>query len=177
MVPENMLHLIRNTPTEIKRNHALARLRLRERKITWIDKFKSELADYFYTTETWPTYAIEFLLTKDFSYSERIGLACFFYGNGLREHDKAVRIFMVYNTAWSHNKRWSMKMHKFRCLFGYLANENELTSWNGGHIRNTYYYYDMNLKQTMYFDGHVRKRNGEKRNIIRFFTFKMINSK
>lgn len=163
LVPENMLHLIRNSPKEIKRNHLLAKIRLIERKVSWSAAFKLRMSDYFYTLEQWPNYAIEILLTKHFGYSERIGLACFMHGNGLRDKDKALNIFQFYNQSWTCNKSWTIVFRKFQALFAYLDEANQSMSETGDHIRNEYYYYDMNLKLTMFYDGSVRTRNGERR--------------
>lgn len=103
-LPQNLHHLLENSREEINRNHLLAKIRLRERRIKWIEKFKSEMADYFFKIEEWPNYAIEILLSKNFGYSERAGLACFMFGNGLTGHEKALRIFQIYNNAWTHDK-------------------------------------------------------------------------
>lgn len=56
-IPENMVHLVKNTKKEIKRNHLLAKIRLMELKRG--RTFKSKMNDYFYYIESWPNYAIE----------------------------------------------------------------------------------------------------------------------
>lgn len=169
MIPDALLHLVRNTPKEIKRNHLLAKIRLREREIRWIEKFKAEISDYFYLVETWPSYAIEIILTKHFGYSERIALACFFHGNGMKDQCKALRIFQVYNKAWTHDKSWSIAFRKFQNLFPYLENANDFTSDVGDHIRRHYYYYDMNLNLTIFYEGTIREKNGERRRYYPLF--------
>lgn len=59
MIPDNMIHLVRNSEKEIQRNHLLAKIRLIERSIKWSAKFKVEMSDYFIAIESWPNYAIE----------------------------------------------------------------------------------------------------------------------
>lgn len=168
LVPKNMLHLVQNTKKEIKRNAVMARIRLRENSITWMTTFKKKMSDYFFPIESWPTYALEILLTRDFSYHERIGLACFMHGNGLRDPDKALCIFQMYNKHWSWNREWTPQLRKFQFLFQYLDQTDKNTE-EGDRIRNEYWYFDLNLKQTLFYDGHVRTSNGEKRKYYPLF--------
>lgn len=162
LIPDNMLYLVQNSKKEIERNLLIAKIRLNERKINWINKFKCEMTDYFYPIESWPNYAIEILLTKQFGYAERIELACFLHGNGLNDETKALRIFQVYNRSWTWEKTWNFRFKKFQALFKYLEETNK-TSDTGSRLNNEYFYYDMNRKLTMFYDGTVRTRNGEKR--------------
>lgn len=92
-IPENMLHLVRNSKKEIEKNRLIAKIRSIERRRTWSAKFKAEISDFFYQVEEWPIYAIQILLGRDFGYSDRIGLASFLHGNGLYDADKALKIF------------------------------------------------------------------------------------
>lgn len=78
VIPQNMQYLVKNTKKEIERNHLLAKIRLSEGKKNWSAKFKSDMADYFASVESWPNYALKLLFSKHFGYTERIGFACFF---------------------------------------------------------------------------------------------------
>lgn len=77
MIPDNMVHLVRNSEKEIQRNHLLAKIRRIERSINWSAKFKVEMSDYFIAIESWPNYAIGKLLSHDFGYADRIGMLLF----------------------------------------------------------------------------------------------------
>lgn len=158
-----MLYLDSDSPKTINRNHLLVKIKRKEHRISWSAKFKSEMADNFYPIESWPNYAIELLLTKDLGYSERIGLACFFHGNGFKDPEKALRTFQFHNSAWTWDRGWSMAFQKFQHLFGYLGHSDDFSSDTGSRIRNEYYYYDINLKLTVYYERPVRERNVEKR--------------
>lgn len=159
-IPENMIHLVRNSKKEIKRNKLIAKIRLVEGKIPWIAKFKNDMSDYFFPIESWPNYAIEIVLTRDFSYGERIGLATFLHGNGLNDKDKALQIFQMYNNSWKWDRRWKIKFEKFQCLFVYLDQIYKV-SVDGPRLKSEYWYYDMNLNLTMFYDGNVRTNRGE----------------
>lgn len=119
-----------------------------------VASFKRKMSEYFFPIEEMPTYAIEILLTPDFGYHQRIGLACFMHGNGLRDKSKALCIFQMYNKYWSWNREWARRLQKFQNLFAYLDQTNKNTE-EGDRIRNEYWYYDLNLKLTMFYDGHV----------------------
>lgn len=131
------------------------------------------MADYFYSIEVWPNYAIKLLLTKHFGYHERIGLACFFHGNGLTDSSKALRVFHFYNDSWQCDRNWKIDFRKFEGLFTYLdqANQKPLTD-TGIHIGQTYYYYNIALNLTMYYDGTVRTKRGESRKYEYYEIFK-----
>lgn len=172
LIPENMLHSVQNSKKEIERNHLLAKVRLREGKIPWIRRYKEKLSDYFFLVETWPNYAIKLLFTREFNYSERIALACFLHGNGLKDVWKAQTIFQMYNSFWDRArhtaKKWNDRFSEFRNLFTYLEQINKCTD-TGARLKREYYYYDMGTNLTMYYDGNVRMRNGEKRKYFTLF--------
>lgn len=171
MIPENMMHLVRNSKKQIERNRLLAKIRLIENKIKWSAKFKAEMSDYFFSIESWPNYAIETLLSRYFGYAERIKLACFLHGNGLRDIDKALKIFQFYNRSYCWDRHWCKRFQKFQSLFAYL-DEAYKSSDVGDRIRNEYFYYDMNLNMTMFYDGCVRTNSREKRRYFPLFQFK-----
>lgn len=163
LIPENMVHLVQNTKKEIKRNHLLAKIRYIEKnKVMWSAKFKVEMSEYFPCIESWPNYAIELLLSRDFGYHDRIGFACFLHGNLLRDADKAMRIFQIYNRSWTHERDWTTRFLKFQALFTYLDEYLKPTE-TGARIRENYWYYCLNLRLYVFYDGSVRMKDGTKR--------------
>lgn len=97
-IPSNLLYAVQKSKKEILHNKLMAKIRLIENKNKRLSEcFKLEVADFFYPIESWPNYAIHILLSEEFSYSNRLGLAAFFHGNGLKDHLKAERIFKFYN--------------------------------------------------------------------------------
>lgn len=87
-IPENIQRTFLKTKKEIKKDELLAKIYLIEKKRSW--GIREEMSDCFYSLESWPIFALELLLTHDFGYSERIGLALFFFGNGLNDEVKAL---------------------------------------------------------------------------------------
>lgn len=168
VIPENLMFAMRRTKKEIQKNKLLAKIRLIERKCPHSERFKNEMSDFFFPFDVWPNYAIELLLTNDFGYTERIGLACFFHGNGLRDNLKALRMFMYYNKHWRRDRDWDLRFFKFQELFKYLDQVNKVGE-EGAHIRHRYWYFDINMNLTMFYDGSVRTKNGEKRKYYSIF--------
>lgn len=169
-IPQNLQYLVKPSRKEIERNHLLAKVRLSEGKKNWSAKFKSQMADYFASVESWPNYALKLLFSKYFSYNERIAFACFLHGNGLKDGEKGVNIFKFYNSSWTNHKWWMIRFRKFEALFTYLDQACKLPlSDTGIRIRNDYWYYDMFLKLHMYYDGTVRTKTGERRRFYPLF--------
>lgn len=160
-----MLHLVQNSKKEIQRNRLVAKIRLIDRKSGWM---KEKISDRFYSIESWPNYAIEILLGKEFGYSDRIGLATFLHGNGMRDKDFASQIFQFYNKAWKIDRFWSIRFDKFQALFAYLDQAIKNTD-GGDRIRSEYWYYDVALKLTCFYDGTIRNKHGEKRTYFPLF--------
>lgn len=98
-IPDNLLHLVQNSKKEIERNRLQAMIRLKNNSAG--GKLMMELiSDHFYAVHDWPSYAIKILLSPDFTYHKRLGLACFMVGNGLFDADLGERIFKFYNKHW-----------------------------------------------------------------------------
>lgn len=163
LIPKNLLYLVQNSKKEIKRNHLLAKIRLMETKRR--SSFKSKMSDFFYNFELWPNFAIGILFSRDLGYEDRNGLATFFHGNGLRDSEKALEIFMFYNKYWNMSKDWRIAFRKFHVLFEYLDKAYQNTD-EGSRIRNKYFYYDVNLKLTVFYNGNVREANGDERTYV-----------
>lgn len=124
------------------------------------------MEDVFYPIETWPNFAIEILLSENFRYQERISLATFFYGNGLHDVIMAERILKYYNKHWNFSRHWTQRFREFTALFTYLDAMKTNTDNNGPRLRAQYWYYDIESKLTLFFDGKVRTNDGNKREFV-----------
>lgn len=139
------------------------------------DAFKAHISDIFWSTEDWPNFALEILIGKvEFNWHNRLALATFFHRNGLRDADEAKRIFTFYNPHWDSMPKWNQRFYHFEKLFEYLEKAHQLDSGElGEKLRNNYWYYDMKIKQTMYYDGFIRGPNGEKIPVNKYPNFKI----
>lgn len=145
---------------EKKKQELLAKCQLIETKRRW--NLVGEMNDYFFSLESWPVYALELIMTSEFTYNERLSLATFLFGNGLNDEHKALRIFQYYNQSWSHSRQWHKRFLEFQMLFPYLKQTTKQTDI-GRRLRAQYFYFDIQTNLTMFFDGSVRMMNGEKR--------------
>lgn len=162
-IPENLLFAVKKTEKEILHNKLVAKIRLINGKKG--SHFKEKMEDFFYCIEMWPNYAIEILLSKTFCYQERLSLATFFYGNGLRDGAFAEMILKFYNAHWNHSRERTKRFLQFADLFTYLDQMNSNTD-NGPRLRSQYWYYDIESKLTLFFDGTIRLKNGNKRKFV-----------
>lgn len=96
LIPQNLAYLMQNTEKEIERNYLLAKIRMRQKNNRMFARFKIKINEFFYSVEEWPNFVLKILLSTEFGYSDCIGLACFFHGNGLRSGSKALKIFQYY---------------------------------------------------------------------------------
>lgn len=169
-IPENLLYTVQNTKKEILHNKLVAKIRLIETKKgkNISASFKNEMEDFFYPVECWPNFALEILLSNSFRYQDRLSLATFFYGNGLRDWFMAEKIFKFYNKNWDLSKEWSKRFQEFAALFTYLAQMNTGIG-DGPRLKSQYWYYDIESKVTRFFDGRLRTKNGEKRKYVDAF--------
>lgn len=152
LVPKNLHYLLKNSKKEIERNRFKAMIRLRNKKIP---KATLELvADFFYHVEEWPTYVIKALIDKSLDYTNRISLASFFVGNGLRDPEIAIKIYKAYNAAWSPTQLWNIRFNEFGKLFAYL--DKPMDDPDRSRIRMNYFYYDMESRRTLYLNGNIR---------------------
>lgn len=133
---------------------------------------KEKISNRFYSLESWPTYALQILLDSDFGYADRIGLASFLHGNGMRDKDFALQMFQFYNKHWTrlwrYDRSWNNRFDKFQALFNYLDQTIQRTE-GGDRIRSEYWYFDINLNLTCFYDGNVRNKHGERRRYFPLF--------
>lgn len=157
-IPENLLYLVRNTEKEIKRNRLQAMIRLKNNSRTSEAKYMVELiTDHFFAVHEWPSYAIEIMLSPDFKYAKRLALAAFLVGNGLHDATLGEKMFKFYNKHWQNTQIWNRRFGEFRELFKYLNKPDD--DPDSVRVRSTYFYYSMEVKQTLYFNGEIRHRN------------------
>lgn len=156
-IPQNLLYLVQNTPKEIKRNRLQAIIRLKNNSKTSDAKYMVDLiSEHFYAVHEWPNYAIEIMLSPDFKYAKRLALAAFLVGNGLFDDELGERMFKFYNKHWKNTQLWNRRFGEFRNLFKYLNKPAD--DPDSVRIRSTYFYYSMEEKQTLYFNGEIRHR-------------------
>lgn len=130
------------------------------RKVDRLDNFsfRIEFSDLFWPIEDWPPYAVKVLSTNRFAYEERLVFATFLHGNGMRDTELSVKILQTYNRHIQLHSisNQAVKIKKFIALFEYLEKSSDLDDPLYHHIRDTYYYYDMQLKRMVYYSGDLR---------------------
>lgn len=114
------------------------------------------LADHFFHPLNWPTYALQILFTKDFSYQERMTFALFFVGNGLLDPLIAQNIFIMHNGFWCATKTWERRLTEFRRLFDYF--NKPMDDPNRNVIRGRYWYYDIQTNRNLYLNGNKKEK-------------------
>lgn len=121
---------------------------------------KQYIAEHFYNIAQWPLFILLILLGKhEFNRARRLALAGFFYGNGLIDKEQAETIFLFYNKTINNSTLWNNRLTQFRALFDWLAKMNNNLDPN----RHEYYYYSIMCEQTIFFDGFIRDKNGQKK--------------
>lgn len=138
-----------------KRNIAIIRTADRRNK----NEMKNKLEDLFWPISDWPPYIVGLLLSPTFNYIERLSLATFFHGNGLRDASLAVTLIQFYNENWriANHIKWKAKFYKFEKLFDYLDKAYDTADSQYHYIRKTYYFYSMMIKHMLYYNGDKRK--------------------
>lgn len=102
-------------------------------------------------------------------------MAIFFFGNGFKNKERAEMIIKFYNKKYHSSygndaRKWRQRFYQFRSIFDWLKKAED--PYDGGYyqIRNAYYYYNMIADQTMYLDGYIRGKNGEKKEYFDYFS-------
>lgn len=126
-------------------------------------RMKNRIANHFWPIRTWPSFAVEILLSPMFNYNERLTLATFFHGNGLRNTTRAVHIIKFYNQYWKKDRltEWKQKFYKFQKFFEYLDKSKNVYDPDYHRIGSTYYYYSMVTKHMLYYNGNKRKQGNQ----------------
>lgn len=154
----NVVPKTKNSKSKIERNKLRAIIRRINRGPSGQRKY-DYVSEYFWHVEEWPTYAIKALLSKSFNYTERLQLASFLLGNGLRETETAIQFVKLYNTNWSATSLWQKRLLEFEKLFAYM--DKPINDPDRANIRARYFYYNMQAEVTMFLNGMRRNRNGE----------------
>lgn len=144
------------TKEEIKHKRNIAKIRRIDSKNR--NNFKEWFEDVFFPITSWPPYAVEVLLSEDFTYQDRLVLATFFHGNGLFDEKMAHKIVTFYN-IYSSKYDWKQKLYKFSKLWVYLNKTNDMNDPDYSRIRSTYYYYCIRSMRMIYYDGSLRSSN------------------
>lgn len=147
-----------NSKTNIERNHLQAIIRLKNNGPSGQRKW-DYVSDYFYHVEEWPNYAIKALISKNFNYNERLALASFLFGNGLRNTDIATQFIKLYKSSWAPTVQWNKRLKEFEDLFSYM--DKRIGDPDRQRIQGQYFYYNMHTEVTMYLNGMKRARNGD----------------
>lgn len=161
LIPKTIQNNLLEKPSEIKRKKLRALIRQHETLRGCHGRYmKDYLSEHFWIADEWPAFAMEILVSNDFSYHDRISLATFMHGNGFRDGDMAANIVKFYK---SHRRircfdpmRWKRKYNKFAQLFSWLNK-----TYTDPEMATKYWYYDLNLNLTMFYDGTVRTSSGE----------------
>lgn len=145
---------------QITHRHNLAKIKLIDRADN--ERMKNVIKDVFWPIHQWPAFAVEILMTPTFNYNERLTLATFFHGNGMRDAILPIQLFKYYNQHWkkarNHHNGWKQKFYKFKQLFPYLNKAKDFYDPEYYRIGETYYYYSMIAKHMLYYNGNKRKK-------------------
>lgn len=153
-IPDDLLHLVQNSPKEIERNRLQAMIR-RRNHADGGPAMVDIIADRFYDVSEWPSYILKIMISPDFKYSKRLALACFFVGNGLTDFNLVLAIFKFYNTHWRVTQLWNKRFSEFRDLFNYLNKPPDDPDYV--RIQSQYFFYSIEDRQTLYLDGSIRR--------------------
>lgn len=150
--PVDSLPPIPNSVEQMKKNHFLAKIRLRKRGMS--NTVCNFLADSFFDAEDWPMYAQEYILAKDFVYQRRLALAAFFAGHGLVDTEMTERIYKIWNLHWNNSRQWTQRFREFANLVDYF--NKPIGDPDRERIMSTYYYFDMVRGRNLYLNGKIK---------------------
>lgn len=102
--------------------------------------------DLFYPIADWPYYMKNIILCERPTYSNRVKVASFFFGNGASKYT-AIRIYLYYN----HYRR-QIDVRRFDELYDFL---NQLILNNDQRVLE-YYYFDIDAKNFLFINGRYR---------------------
>lgn len=141
---------------QITYRHNIAKIKLRDRANK--NGMKQQIADKFWAIDTWPAFIVEVLMSPTFDYNDRLTLATFFHGNGIKKPELPTRVLQFYNRHWmKHYNYWKQKLYKFGKLFEFLDKALDFTDPEFHRMGETYYYYSMIVKHMLYYNGKKRK--------------------
>lgn len=156
-LPPSLHHLLLCTPKEIELKRLRAKARLIDGKTANV--MREEINDVFYPMQSWPAYALRIVLTEDLGYNNRLSLATFLHGNGLRDQDLALRIFQHYNSKWRRDHEWERKFRKFHALFEFLDGAADPTNPKYYMMSQNYWFFSVNVGCTVFYNGNIRQIN------------------
>lgn len=135
---------------QILRNKNIALMRLKDRRQNSVRKL---LEDHFWLPDLWPNHVVNALM--NFKYSDRLCVCNFFFGNGL-SLDHAIKIISFYKQMTETSAADRQIIYTFTKLWERIdsAINKQIDNWH--HIQTQYYYYSMNTKQVLFFNGDIR---------------------
>lgn len=113
------------------------------------------VTEFFFHPLNWPQYALDILLSKDFTRTKRCALAAFFIGNGMVDPYVAERLIEIYNSHYTNTATWQQRLKEFTDLFYYL--DKPVDDPDRSTVRMNYFYYDMNRGTTLYLNGNKKE--------------------
>lgn len=140
---------MQNSKTRIERNRNIAKMRLRNRKDPV--NYEQFISDLFWSPEEWPDHIVNCLFA--FKYTDRICVCNFFFGNGLAMND-SFRYIKFYH-SWNDAECKSYEM-QFIDLWTRLGAAVRHTHDNWEYILSHYYFYSMQVRAVLFFDGTIR---------------------
>lgn len=137
--------------------HNLAKIKLRNQSDQ--KQMKNKIEDLFWPISDWPPFVVEVLMSPTLDYNERLKLATFFHGNGIRNPEFPTEIIRFYNRHWmKHHNAWKQKWYKFGKLFEFLDKALDSTDSEYHSMGRTYYYYNMIVKHMLFYNGNKREK-------------------
>lgn len=155
-LPRELYHLVECSAKEIRLKHLRALFRLRD--TCTLNVLRDELEDVFYPTQVWPEYALRILMMEQLGYANRLSLATFLHGNGLRDQDLAARLIRHYNRQYQRDNDWEKRIGKFQSLFQFLEGAADIGHPSYFIMSQNYWYYSINVGRTVFYNGNTRMR-------------------
>lgn len=164
-IPKKLLYCVEPTAREIQLKICLLLINKTDKDTKNI--MKDRIADLFFELSQWPVYILRILLGREeFDYSNRLAMAAFFHGNGLRNKNEAEDIFCFYNRSVDSTRKWKQRIYHFRSIFDYLDKALNPNDFQHEEIRSKYNFYSLIERRFVYYDGCTRSMNGAKSNRI-----------
>lgn len=146
-----------NSKERILRNRNIALMRLYDKKNPDIRKM---LVEHFWQQEDWPDHIVNCFMR--FKYSDRICICNFFFGNGLQLNVAFNTIKFYHKWNWAQERSYRYTFTQLWIIVESAVNRVHI---NSHHILSTYYFYSMNTRSVLFFDGSIRMY-GNKINVL-----------
>jgi hypothetical protein len=128
-----------------------------EKKDNVDSSVKHLISEWFHPVEIWPKSILETIVKSQINHKNRLYIATFFHGNGLRDPLLAWNIIKFYNVAYQDSKIWQRKFVDFTNTWSFLDNGANPNSSNHMLFATKYYFYCLINKHELYYNGYLRK--------------------